>query len=75
MKIICNLRFTCIAVVLFALCPNAEAQERVVYKEVGKDFELAINIYNPKGWKVDDSRPAIVFFFGGGWRGGVDQAI
>lgn len=51
-------------------CSSAMAQERVIYKKIGDDIELAINIYKPEGWKVDDQRPAVVFFFGGGWRGG-----
>ncbi len=46
------------------------AQERLVYKEVGKNVELAINIYKPKDWKAEDRRAAIVFFFGGGWKSG-----
>lgn len=77
MKLDCKLWRVSIAVVLFSMCVcmSAGAQERMVYKkrvhqEVGKDFELAINIYKPKGWKAEDSRPAVVFFFGGGWRGG-----
>lgn len=31
---------------------------------------LHLNIFKPKDWKPGDSRPAIVFFFGGGWVGG-----
>jgi acetyl esterase len=32
--------------------------------------ELFLHIYYPLDWKADDSRPAIVFFFGGGWKAG-----
>jgi acetyl esterase len=32
--------------------------------------QLKLVIYNPPGWKAADRRPAIVFFFGGGWVGG-----
>lgn len=32
--------------------------------------ELAIHIHFPPGWQKTDKRPAIVFFFGGGWRAG-----
>src|SRR5580700_9800147 len=32
--------------------------------------ELKINLYFPKDWKPTDHRPAIVFFFGGGFTGG-----
>lgn len=41
----------------------------VVYKKVdGK--ELHLYVLKPKDWKPADSRPAIVFFHGGGWSGG-----
>ena len=40
-----------------------------VYKIVG-DVELKMFIFTPKGHKASDARPAIVFFFGGGWNGG-----
>lgn len=45
------------------------AFEEMVYKSVG-DTELKMRVYQPKGWKASDERPAIVFFFGGGWRNG-----
>ncbi len=40
-----------------------------VYKTVG-DVELKIYRFNPKEHKDSDHRPAIVFFFGGGWKSG-----
>ena len=39
------------------------------YKQVG-DTELKLWIYKPETTKANESRPAIVFFFGGGWRSG-----
>lgn len=41
----------------------------VVYKTVG-EVELKIHIFNPADLKASDKRPAIVFFFGGGWVNG-----
>lgn len=41
----------------------------VPYKETPQG-ELRLHIFNPKGFKKTDKRPAIVFFFGGGWNGG-----
>jgi len=41
----------------------------MTYKTVG-DRELKIHIHYPPGWKASDSRPGIIFFFGGGWTGG-----
>jgi acetyl esterase/lipase len=32
--------------------------------------ELTMHVYYPEGWKKSDMRPVIVFFFGGGWKGG-----
>ena len=43
--------------------------ETLVYKKVG-DRELHLYVEKPAGWKATDRRPAIVFFFGGGWVGG-----
>ena len=48
----------------------AEKPDRIVqYKRVG-DVKLALHIFNPTDHKAGDKRPAIVFFFGGGWMGG-----
>ncbi|MEO2033349.1 MAG: alpha/beta hydrolase [Planctomycetaceae bacterium] len=40
-----------------------------VYKTIG-NVKLNAYIYEPKNHEAGDSKPAIVFFFGGGWRGG-----
>jgi len=40
-----------------------------VYKKAG-DRELKLYIVNPADWKAADKRPAIVFYFGGGFVGG-----
>ena len=42
------------------------------YKQVG-DTKLFLHAFNPKGHKASDRRPAIVFFFGGGWNGGTPK--
>ncbi|NQY36860.1 MAG: alpha/beta hydrolase [Alteromonadaceae bacterium] len=53
--------------------PNADAKpipgKIVEYKRID-DISLSLHIFNPKNHKADDSRPAIVFFHGGGWNGG-----
>lgn len=41
----------------------------VTYKQIG-DVELKLHVFNPPGHSVSDPRPAIVFFFGGGWKHG-----
>lgn len=40
-----------------------------IYRTASKT-DLGINIFYPKNHKPSDNRPAIVFFFGGGWNGG-----
>ena len=47
----------------------ASAAETLVYKKVG-DRELSLHIEKPADWKAGDKRPAMVFFFGGGWVAG-----
>jgi acetyl esterase/lipase len=49
------------------------AKEGVVYKSVG-DVNLRVHLFFPKDHLATDTRPAAVFYFGGGWNGGsVDQ--
>jgi len=66
--------------ILAALCALVLAQDRgyppdlpgakvEVYKKTG-DLELRAWIYSPEGLKAGDRRPAVVFFFGGGWTSG-----
>lgn len=43
-----------------------------VYKTVG-DVQLKVWIIRPEGHSENDKRPAIVFFFGGGWNGGTPK--
>jgi acetyl esterase len=45
------------------------AAETIVYKTAG-DRPLKLLVEKPADWKPEDRRPAIVFFFGGGWVGG-----
>jgi len=45
------------------------ATKTFVYKKTNQaDLEMVVHF--PPGWKSSDKRPAIVFFFGGGWTGG-----
>ena len=47
--------------------PNPDKIVR--YKTVG-ELELTLHVFNPPGHSNTALRPAIVFFFGGGWQGG-----
>ena len=49
--------------------PKLDGAKVEVYKTIG-DVKLNIYIFTPEDHKSTDSRPAIVFFFGGGWKGG-----
>lgn len=49
--------------------PPRDAVKTFTYKKT-KQAELAIHVHYPPGWTKDDKRPAIVFFFGGGWTSG-----
>jgi acetyl esterase/lipase len=48
---------------------EASGKSRYVYKTIG-ERKLTIDLDYPPGWKATDKRPAIVFFFGGGWTKG-----
>ena len=54
-----------------SLSPASETvrSETFTYKKTPQG-ELAIHVSYPKDWKAADKRPAIIFFFGGGWTGG-----
>jgi len=54
-----------------AECAIAEItpDQIIEYKQVG-DLKLTLHIFNPPDHKASDKTPAIVFFFGGGWKGG-----
>lgn len=48
--------------------PLAGSEQRV-FKKIG-DVELKLHVFKPADWRAGDNRPAIVFFFGGGWLNG-----
>jgi len=49
-----------------------EGAPKEIYKTIG-EVKLPIYIFSPDGVKPTDHRPAIVFFFGGGWTGGTPK--
>lgn len=49
--------------------PGFASDQTVVYKTVD-GIDLKLHIFNPSGHQPTDKRPAIVFFFGGGWISG-----
>ena len=49
--------------------PGAESY---IYRE-GKPEPMRLHVFKPKNWKPEDHRPALVFFFGGGWTRGTPE--
>lgn len=43
--------------------------EDVVFKKTPQG-DLKLHVFYPPDWTATDKRPVIVFFFGGGWKGG-----
>jgi len=71
------------AIVLAAACPGLAAAGKakrpapgktILYKTAknakGNPAPLRLHAFFPEGHQASDKRPAIVFFFGGGWTGG-----
>jgi acetyl esterase/lipase len=52
--------------------PQLEGAEEHVYK-TASDVDLKLYVFEPADHKPSDKRPAIVFFFGGGWANGSPQ--
>ena len=60
----------CITIIAQEEYDNVQGASAVeVYKTVD-DIDLRLWIFNPSDLKEDDKRPAIIFYFGGGWVGG-----
>jgi len=58
---------------LFVISARVTAEEDSAYFEMAyrtEAPELLMRIYRPADWTAEDNRPAIVFFFGGGWTTG-----
>jgi acetyl esterase/lipase/lysophospholipase L1-like esterase len=49
--------------------PKINDARSEVYKTID-EVELKVWIFEPENHQATDQRPAVVFFFGGGWRGG-----
>src|SRR5262245_41926831 len=43
--------------------------EKHLYR-TAPEGKLHLHVYHPADWKATDSRPVVVFFFGGGWKNG-----
>ena len=64
--------FTFLLLFPLGLLANPKPTRTEVYKHAS-DTDLILHIFEPKDHKKDDQRPAVVFFFGGGWTGGTPK--
>lgn len=64
-----NLVLVLMAISVAPLCP-ANWLDIVEYKPVEGGENLTLHIANPPGHTATDQRPAVIFFFGGGWKQG-----
>ena len=55
---------------LAAASSIAETPDKILLYKQTPQGELKLHVFNPPDLKPGDQRPAIVFFFGGGWNGG-----
>ena len=55
-----------------AQAPGLPGSQPRKYKQAG-GVDLRLHVFKPDGWKPADRRPAVVFFFGGGWTSGTPQ--
>ena len=64
------------ALILLLLASSALAAPKpdreFTYKKLN-DHELKLYVFNPPGHKPSAKAPAIVFFFGGGWKAGTSE--
>ena len=58
-----------LSALLLAAVTALHGAETLVYKKAG-ERELKLVVEKPADWNAADRRPAIVFYFGGGWVGG-----
>lgn len=63
-----------VAISLVSADEVIEPDKIMLYKTVG-DVELKLDIFEPSGHTESDKKPAIVFFFGGGWKKGSTKAF
>lgn len=61
-------------ILLTLLCATmVNAQEKIAYKQLDDTTSLFLEIISPANLDQTQTYPAMVFFFGGGWKGGTTQ--
>ena len=65
----------CVLLVVASSAVRSDEVKEFVYKKA-PEGALKMFVHYPPGWNKADKRPAIVFFFGGGWRQGrIEQFV
>ncbi len=62
-------KYSILAIVFLSYFTPCSSQKKVLYKQVDT-VRLFIEIHVPENIKAKNKYPALVFFFGGGWKGG-----
>ena len=55
---------------IFGFTPNQIIEYKQTVDSNGDPVALDLHVFTPEDYQTSDSRPAIVFFFGGGWNSG-----
>ncbi|MCB9882097.1 MAG: alpha/beta hydrolase fold domain-containing protein [Planctomycetes bacterium] len=76
----CTLAMTfALALHVSSLTAQTTEPERIPFKETkdarGNAVTLHLHVFKPNGWTPEDRRPAVVYFFGGGWSQGTPTAF
>jgi acetyl esterase/lipase len=59
------------AVLVSAGCAFSEVvPDKIIEFKKTEQRQLSLHVFNPPGHQASDKTPAVVFFFGGGWKGG-----
>jgi len=72
----CFILLTIVLIMFGNLAVGAARVTKTMTYKTGGSRQLQMHVHFPEDWQATDARPAIVFFFGGGWNGGsVDQFL
>lgn len=71
-KPLTSLLLISIAICQFAAAADIQPDRELLYKEID-GVALKLHLFEPADLKPTDQRPAIVFFFGGGWSAGTPK--
>lgn len=61
-----------VMIILLAGPGLSQTHEQVIYKQIDT-ISLSLEVYYPANYQSSGPHPAMVFFFGGGWKGGTTE--